>query len=230
MGRIFVKDRQENMQFLEVFVIDLHHHKNQKEILYEWLDQKEKKQALKFKFTYLQDNFILSHALLRCLVGKQLMQHPREIVFSYTSLGKPFIADAPLHFNMSHSQHMALYAFSREGEVGVDIEYNRCSVEDLPISALPLFMQEEILFSPPSKQQELFYKKWVQMEAYLKATGIGLYNSISDIQKADFSKWNFYEIPLYNGFTGAVASLKQLILKINAEININTPPTTIGIL
>ncbi len=214
------------MQFLEVFVIDLHPYDNQKKILYEWLDQTEKKRAFQFKFLHLQNNFILSHALLRCLIGKKLKKHPREIVFSYTSFGKPFIQNAPLHFNMSHSRHMALYAFSYEGEVGVDIQYSRCSGEDLPISSLPLFMQEEIFLSPSSKQKDLFYKKWVQLEAYLKATGLGLHNSMNDIQKIEFSKWNFYEIPLSDSFMGAVASIKQPILKIHTEIHINT----IGIL
>ncbi len=198
-----------NVQFLQIYAIDLHHYASQKAILYEWLDQTEKKRALQFNFTHLRDNYILSHALLRYLIGKKLRQHPREIVFSYTPFGKPFIQDAPLHFNMSHSQHMALYAFSREGEVGVDIEYSRWSIENLPVSTLPLFMQEEIFLSHPAEQQKLFYKKWVQLEAYLKATGVGLNNSINDIQKTDLSEWSFYEIPLSNGFTGAVAFLKQ---------------------
>ena len=71
---------------------------------------------------------------------------------------------------------MALYAFTREGEIGVDIEHVH-TMPDMDRVAERFFSAREIAAFrsvPPGLKQEAFYACWTRKEAFIKALGEGL--------------------------------------------------------
>jgi 4'-phosphopantetheinyl transferase len=137
----------------------------------------ETDRAGRFRFERLQRSFILARGALRVLLGRYLNTAPGEIDFSYGVKGKPALA-APnrLQFNASHSGDLALFAFTTDCEVGVDVEAIR-PMRDIEDVAKRFFCAEETaeLRSLPDGQREHgFFLCWTRKEAYIKATGDGL--------------------------------------------------------
>src|SRR5438477_256189 len=70
--------------------------------------------------------FIIARGVLRILLGRYLDVAPTAVRFRYNPFGKPALAqdsgaDA-LHFNVSHTDGVALYAVARRRRVGLDLE------------------------------------------------------------------------------------------------------------
>lgn len=122
-------------------------------------------------------NFRRIRGLLRDLIGRYLQVAPADIEFVYAEHGKPSIKDeTDLHFNLSHSQEMAVFAFSLRRELGVDIEHMRVKM-DLPgliRHVASIGEQTELKGLPEFDQQEAFYRLWTRKEAFIKAVGRGL--------------------------------------------------------
>ncbi len=145
----------------------------------------EKERAGRFAFARDRKRFIVGRGVLRELLGRYLKLEPQQLVFSYGSKGKPSLAQErcrtsahglDLRFNLSHSGGLALYAFTRGREIGVDIEQLR-ALEDAEQIARQNFSPGEVqvLRSLPSHQKlEGFFNCWSRKEAYIKATGDGL--------------------------------------------------------
>jgi len=87
----------------------------------------EKKQADEFISVQAKEEFIVSRGILRLLLSKYLGTVSEKLIFRRGKYGKPYIQDVtkqlPLQFNISHSQDLALFAFTLDSEIGVDIEY-----------------------------------------------------------------------------------------------------------
>jgi 4'-phosphopantetheinyl transferase len=94
--------------------------------------------------------------------------------------GKPALVYPPhgahVHFNLSHSGELALYAFAYDKRVGIDVEYKRSDVEYEAIARVSFSPNEQaVLRSLPNEvKQEAFYNCWTRKEAYIKALGKGL--------------------------------------------------------
>ncbi len=106
---------------------------------------------------------------------------PEEIAFDYNKYGKPTLAqtvgDQSLKFNMSHSGKLALYAFARHRELGIDVEWIKRRLNDAGQIAERFFSAAEnnVLHAlPESLKQEAFFNCWTRKEAYIKARGMGL--------------------------------------------------------
>ncbi|HEY0462316.1 MAG TPA: 4'-phosphopantetheinyl transferase superfamily protein [Pyrinomonadaceae bacterium] len=147
---------------------------------WEMLAEDERQRAERFHFERDRHHFIAARGILRQLLGQYLNVEPRRLYFKYTSYGKPFLANtnvgAELRFNVSHSGELALYAFSRPRELGVDIEKIRPDIEHRSI-AKRFFSEQEVatLFTLPVKRQrQAFFLCWTRKEAYIKAIGEGL--------------------------------------------------------
>ncbi|RYG39425.1 MAG: hypothetical protein EOO01_29250, partial [Chitinophagaceae bacterium] len=84
----------------------------------------EKIRAGKFRFARDRRNFIAARGVLRILLGKYLATPPSEIYFEYSKFGKPSLpAGNSLQFNITHSQNLALFAFSKHLTMGIDVEF-----------------------------------------------------------------------------------------------------------
>lgn len=77
---------------------------------------------------------------------------------------------------MSHSHLRALFAFTRDREIGVDVEHIRPHA-DLEDIAQRFFSPRETVVltrAPVELKREVFFSCWVRKEAFIKARGLGL--------------------------------------------------------
>jgi 4'-phosphopantetheinyl transferase len=145
------------------------------------LSSDEHARADRFHFDRDRHHFIVARGCLRAMLAGYLHVGAQTIEFSYASHGKPELATSyspvqQLNFNLAHSGGFALYAFTRVGEIGVDLEHIRPDFTDDDI-ARRFFSSNEVsrLTSlPASVRHEAFFNCWTRKEAFLKAKGIGL--------------------------------------------------------
>src|SRR5437899_7427344 len=90
------------------------------------LSEDEVARADRFHFADHRRDFIVGRAFLRTVLGRYLGIDKSQVRFEYTKYGKPSIAgpgsDRGVFFNLTHSNHLALLAVTREGELGIDVE------------------------------------------------------------------------------------------------------------
>jgi len=140
------------------------------------LNADERARADRLAHAEHRDRFAIARGVLRRLLGHYLHVDPGALVFGYAQHGKPFLRDGSLHFNMSHSHNLALYAVTLEREVGIDIEWPRAKVahEEIAARFFSLEEQEALAGLPAAQHREAFYNIWTRKEAYVKARGDGI--------------------------------------------------------
>ena len=123
-----------------------------------------------------QRRFVVARGMLRQLLGRYLDQDPGAVTFVRGAHGKPFLQKGELHFNVSHTHELALYAIARDREVGVDVEWMRPQVAHEQIAArfFSLEEQEALAQMPDEERRAAFYNIWTRKEAYVKARGDGI--------------------------------------------------------
>jgi len=152
--------------------------------------------ASRFHFEKDRTRFICCRSALRCLLGDYLGVRAAELLFEYSTNGKPQLSPdqnpRALHFNLSHSGNIALIAVGTELSLGVDIEKIRPDV-DAAALAERFFSPSEragLRALPPHLRVPGFYACWTRKEAFLKATGSGL-----SFPLADFSVTTHPDLP-----------------------------------
>lgn len=144
------------------------------------LEPEEVARAQRFYFERDRQRWIVAHGLLRILLGRYLHIAPHLLRFDLNAYGKPALAfptpSPPLHFNLSHSADLALYAFSWRRHIGVDVEYMRTTIDYDAIAQYSFSPSEQaaLLSLSPTEKHEAFYRCWTRKEAYIKARGMGL--------------------------------------------------------
>ena len=158
------------------------------------LSDDELRQARQFKFASDRHRYCVTRLVLRSLLAHYTMQAPQSIRFSYGRYGKPQIMfDDPQHdirFNVSHTHTRALFAFTRNDDVGIDIEHVRQGFSVLDIARSHYRDTEHALLtrSPEHERQSLFFDIWVRKEAVVKAMGYGM--------SLDFKAFDVLPIPI----------------------------------
>jgi 4'-phosphopantetheinyl transferase len=186
------------------------------------LSEDEKKRASRFVFQPDRDRFIASRGVLRELLGKYLQMPPAEIAFHYGPRGKPFLPESlenrTVHFNVSHSHDLGLFAFSSRKRVGVDIEFIRHDFGGEEIAERYFSTQEleELRALPMTLREEGFFRCWTRKEAYIKALGDGLLIPLKSfrvsltpgrparLESADSSFWTLRSINPDPGYVAAL--------------------------
>ncbi len=140
----------------------------------------ERKRAGRFHFEKERNRFIVRRGILRILLGCYLGVEPERVLFSYGKNDKPALADdfnrKKIHFNLSHSEGLAIYAFIRNREIGIDIERIR-DMPEMDQIAMSFFSpgeNEVFRILPESGKRQAFFNCWTRKEAFIKATGDGL--------------------------------------------------------
>jgi 4'-phosphopantetheinyl transferase len=145
--------------------------------LHATLASDESAKAARFHFRRDRDHYVAARGLLRRLLGRYLARPPESLRFSYGAYGKPSLDGAQdLRFNLSHSHELALYAFARGRDVGVDVEHMRADFAGDDIAARFFSAREVSMLRalPAAARTRAFFNCWTRKEAYIKARGEGL--------------------------------------------------------
>ena len=146
----------------------------------EVLSPDERTRASRFHFPSDRQRFVASRALLRKVLAAYLSTDPSALNFSYSKNKKPSLGGAHaacgITFNVSHSGGIALYAFVRRREIGVDVEQVRWDfdVESIARRFFSAHEQSQLAALPKEERVDAFFRCWTRKEAYIKATGDGL--------------------------------------------------------
>ena len=194
---------------------------------FEMLSPDELARAARFHCDRDRRRFAGCRSVLRTLLGRYLTTSPSRVRFRYEKNGKPELADlpnsAPLHFNVAHSEGLALIAITSGRAVGVDVERIR-ELEVLEV-AKHFFSEREVkalLSLPENLRQPAFFACWTRKEALIKAMSegfsrplpeVGLFEpadclaSLSDVkgEPAAVSGWSMVDMRPAEGFRGALA-------------------------
>lgn len=154
------------------------------------LTKDEKERADRFYFDKDRMAWLFSRGILRTILSQYLGIKPDAIRFQYTSYGKPFLDPlqnpAGLHFNVSHTHHCILYAFTKNIDIGIDVEYLKSDIDHQGIAKNFFSPYEYQLLTNANHEQQntLFYKIWTCKEAFIKAIGQGLSYPLADFDVA----------------------------------------------
>ena len=149
-------------------------------ILEETLSRDELIRGAKYYFKQDRQHFIAARGILRNILSHYLHVNPAEIEFSYTPHGKPFLSHLidgkGLSFNLSHSHDLALFAYTFNRKIGVDVEYIQNNFEWRDIAERFFSSEEKSALQSISEnvRYKEFYTYWTRKEAFLKSIGVGL--------------------------------------------------------
>lgn len=166
-----------------------------------------------------QRRFIAAHAALRQILSGYLNLAPHSIAFRFNEYDKPALANKlsqHLHFNLSHSENLAVIAVTQRGEIGIDIEK---ITPDAKLDVAERFFSTAEIAAlsalSPERQAAGFYRLWARKEAIIKANGRGLHQplssfsvSITDIIESlivDDRRWTILPLTINPEFAGAIA-------------------------
>ena len=152
------------------------------ELLTPALAPDERSRAARYVFPRDRESFMAARGILRNLLGLYLDQPAGSLEFEYGSSGKPAIRSGRLgdpseaiRFNLSHAHSLALYAFARGREVGIDLERSQADFDGESVAQRAFSARElaELRALSPESHAEGFFVRWTRKEAYLKARGEG---------------------------------------------------------
>ena len=210
----------------------------------DWLSPYEKKRANRYYFNRHRQRFIVRRILLKKIIGAYLNINAWEVLLDRNQFGKPFLAQQmvdQLQFNLSFSNNLALFAFSRSNAIGVDIEMINDTVIGENIAQHHFSSNEIATFISLSRDQqaEAFYNCWTRKESWIKARGMGLSIPLDSfevsltpgeparlISTSEYankqSEWSMFSLTPAPGYTAAVAVQTATTNKRQFEISLST--------
>lgn len=193
-----------------------------------YLSRDELQRAARYHFDRDRNHFIVARGVLRKILSYYTHRKPYEIRFDYNKYGKPLLppelGGRELHFNLSHSAGIGVYAVAFQREVGIDIEYIRPDFSELDI-ADRFFSPDEVKILrslPLAEQKKAFFLCWTRKEAFIKAKGQGLSIPLDQFDVSlipghpakllktrydhyDVNRWTLFDIAAFPNYAGAVA-------------------------
>jgi 4'-phosphopantetheinyl transferase len=186
------------------------------------LSADEGSRANRFVFAADRDSFVAARGILRELLGSYVGTAPAELKFDYGLQGKPALGPShpPIQFNLSHSHGLAVYAFARERQLGIDLELIRPEfagdeIAERYFSSAEL---EELRALPSEARAEGFFLCWTRKEAYVKARGEGLQIPLAsfdvsltpgkqeELRSEDALRWEIHSFEPGAQYVGAVVA------------------------
>ncbi|MGH7679481.1 MAG: 4'-phosphopantetheinyl transferase family protein [Gemmatimonadaceae bacterium] len=191
------------------------------------LAPEERARAERFHQPIDASRFAVCRGILRRALGSYSNAEPSAIVLAYGAHGKPALSPTTtgdaVHFNVAHDGGIALMAFTRAAEIGIDIE----RVQTFP--DLDSLMRAS--FSKPEREHvgaianaeartRAFFRCWTRKEAILKALGWGLARELDSFDVTigeddtrlvrmegdqDIDAWRLVHLEPRHGFVGAAA-------------------------
>ena len=136
---------------------------------------------------------------------------PISLTYRYGEMGKPYLVNIPLYYNLSHSGYFVLCVVS-EQEIGADIQQIR--KDNMMQIAERYFADEELqkLRECRTEQEKssLLFQLWTKKEAFGKLNGRGIAEVISkNMLSREEIEWLPYDAP--EGYAAAVCRKKFAI-------------------
>ncbi len=143
------------------------------------LSPNEQERALKMRKEEQRITLIINHALNRLFLSHFSDEAPPKIKILTESTGKPYTVAPYPSFNLSDSATAFLQGYAPYS-LGVDLEFMDPQIEYEPIAGR-FFTIREIRHILKSGSP-WFFKYWTRKEAFLKATGLGIIDSLQCIE------------------------------------------------
>ena len=186
------------------------------------LNYDEKIRANKYRVENKKNLFILTRASLRLLLNYYL-NTPYDIDLIKKQYGKLYINENKFYFNLSYTDDISIISFSRNSEIGIDLEKIKEDKNIIDISS-KFFTKREINWiyqtSQENKMQRFLYC-WVRKEAYIKALGLGLNLGLDtfhvipkDYQNKlnnyfEINDWYLYPVDISNQYLASICLKNQ---------------------
>lgn len=134
----------------------------------------ERARADRLKIPQIKARFIAGRVGLRQILSQYIGTPPASLRFIYNPSGKPKLQTSPLHFNLTHSDDLALLAIAHY-PVGIDLEQLRplTGLGYLINTALTPAERQSFNALPEDRKFFTFFKIWTSKEAVMKALGGG---------------------------------------------------------
>jgi 4'-phosphopantetheinyl transferase len=153
--------------------------------------------------------FVAVRGMLRRLLGVYCGRAPQSLCFGYGPTGKPFLEDSPsgLGFNVSHADNLAVLAFARDAEVGVDVERLRPVPRADRIAARVMSAERasDWRLLPPDERGVEFMREWTRLEAFSKLTGAGVWKTLIAGRTGSDVDATWFQIEPAPGYVGSLA-------------------------
>jgi len=193
------------------------------------LSPDELERAERFRFDTNRVEYIVTRGTLRTLLGSYLGVSPRELQFLYSEYGRPSLADgvssATLNFNVAHSGEVALFAFARGRQIGIDVERVRRDFGTSEVAERFFSSAERIALRQLAEddQHEAFFRCWTRKEAFIKALGEGLSHPLDQFDvtltpsepatllatrpdASEVRRWMLWDIQISDDYAAALAA------------------------
>jgi 4'-phosphopantetheinyl transferase len=124
---------------------------------------------------------------------------------------------------VSHSNKIALFGFTKNREIGVDVEYVKQLPDADKIAKRFFSSQENLIYQESPKKPAAFYHCWTRKEAFIKAIGEGLSFPLDQFEvsflpkekpcikhingdKNQGKRWSLKGLEPHPGYIGAIAA------------------------
>ncbi|MEO8627401.1 MAG: 4'-phosphopantetheinyl transferase superfamily protein [Betaproteobacteria bacterium] len=170
------------------------------------LSREEAQKALAYRLTGPRRRFELVRGCLRELLSALLGCDARQVAIERNTEGKPQLSatgEPPLHFNVSHSRDLALFAVCASAAVGVDVEYidKAINAELVMQTAFSDVERTACYEAGEANVLEQFFRTWTRKEARIKACGLAMAHRFF----ASSDRLPVLDLQLSDEYVGAVA-------------------------
>jgi 4'-phosphopantetheinyl transferase len=197
---------------IEVVAIRLNQGSEALRAMWEVLTDAERRRAVRLRFERDRRRFIVARARLRELLAERLGAGPRTLELVSGPGGKPGLAPklaaSGWRFNIAHCEELALCAFSRGRELGIDLEAIRPVSEADAIAERFFAPGERRDYSLLSSRERAlgFLRLWTRKEALAKGLGSGLCAPLETLDaSAPPPGWTIDSFTPERGFVAALA-------------------------
>ncbi len=168
--------------------------------------------ALRYKSELSAYNYVIGRLLLKNGLESFSVDSDLEKI-EFQENGKLVLPG--IHFNISHSDHQVICAFSKEAPLGVDIE--KINPIDFKDFTLMMSKREWEAIKNGKDPLQTFYRFWTRKESIIKALGLKLsflHKIELDVSSEYFvlnnNRYCLKDLSIGQGYYGAVCSEKEI--------------------
>lgn len=141
-------------------------------------DEQERQAA--FHYEADKQRFTIARVSMRSILSGYLSVPPETLCFHYGTKGKPALSSpvSDLHFNITHTNDLAMLAISRDTPIGIDLEMvnQRPHARRIAQRIFTPQVHRQLMQLSDKEFMPEFLRQWTQHEAKVKAIGEGVFS------------------------------------------------------